>query len=85
MRIYRARRRIDHGQADGTVAKYAPGDQVPGALAKALPELVEAIDIPDPIVDPQHSAAPPKRQSPRRQNGAIDAKLAEAKGIRLQE
>ncbi len=45
MKLYRALRTIDHGDADGKVTSYAPGDEVPAKLAKALPKLVEVIEI----------------------------------------
>lgn len=45
MKIYRAKYQIDRGLSDGSVISYAPGDEVPAAFGKALPHLVDVIEI----------------------------------------
>lgn len=58
MKIYKALRRIDHGLSDGKVVKYAPGDEVPEQLAEALPNLVEAIEMPGVVRAAEKQAEP---------------------------
>ena len=45
MKIYRANRRIEHGESDGSVVVYNPGADVPAKLGRALPKLVDVIDV----------------------------------------
>jgi len=61
MKIYRAKTRIDHGEPDGTVTVYKPGDEIPAKLALALPKLIECIEIQgvERISDPAPSEIDP--------------------------
>ena len=45
MKIYRAKQTIEHGEDNGSVIVYQPGDEVPGKLARALPGLVDVTEI----------------------------------------
>lgn len=86
MTIYKAKCQIDHGLADGSVVRYAPGDEVPAKLADLLPHLVETIDVPGVarVTADKPAADPSKPKTLARMNQAEFKAEAEKRGINTQ-